>query len=221
MRSSAAQYRPLNAPELVGGDFYDVFETSEGRWAIVMGDVAGKGVDAAALTAAARWTLRATLTRDNCPVESLRHLNDDLLRQGWAERYLSVVAAVVETSDEGVVIRYSSGGHPPPVRRRADGRAEVLPVEGDLIGLFPNASWSSLELTLGLRARRSSSTPTASPTLSRPVSGSTRLGSSRRSRTVSPAHLPPASSTASASPLRTPAASATTARCSCSRCVAH
>ena len=56
----AARFRPAGEAYDVGGDFYDIFETGTGSWAIAMGDVCGKGADAAALTAMARYTIRAT-----------------------------------------------------------------------------------------------------------------------------------------------------------------
>src|SRR5919201_6500931 len=58
----AARFRPAGEANEVGGDFYDIYRTGDRRWAIVMGDVCGKGADAAAVTALARYTLRAGMT---------------------------------------------------------------------------------------------------------------------------------------------------------------
>jgi len=135
----ALDYQPLESPQMVGGDFYDVFDTLGGRWCLIIGDVAGKGVDAAALTAAARWALRTIMTRDASAAGAIHQLNDHLLRQSWGERFVSVLAAVAEPADEGVMVHYASGGHPPPVLRRADGTAVSLSGAGPLIGLFPDA----------------------------------------------------------------------------------
>src|SRR4029450_12060075 len=77
----AARFRPTGEGNEVGGDFYDVFETG-GGWNIVMGDVCGKGPDAAAVTALARYTLRAAATRERLPSRSLALLNEAMLRQG-------------------------------------------------------------------------------------------------------------------------------------------
>jgi serine phosphatase RsbU (regulator of sigma subunit) len=137
----AADYHPLNALEVVGGDFYDVFPTVAGRWVAVIGDVAGKGVEAASLTAAARWTLRASLTDDLAPAAALAHLNAHLLRQNWGERYLSVLVCVLEAAPDGLTLRYASGGHPAPLYRRTDSSVEELPTDGQLVGLLPGGVW--------------------------------------------------------------------------------
>ena len=76
---AAARFRPIGEGNEVGGDFYDLFETGERGWTVVMGDVCGKGPDAAAVTALARYTLRAAAMRDRLPSRSLRLLNEALL----------------------------------------------------------------------------------------------------------------------------------------------
>ena len=135
----AVDYQPLETPEMVGGDFYDVFETLGGRWCLIIGDVAGKGVEAGALTAAARWTLRTIMTRDASAAGAIHQLNDHLVRQDWGERFVTVLAAVAEPADDGVMVHYASGGHPAPVLRRADGTARELDAAGPLIGMFTDA----------------------------------------------------------------------------------
>ena len=68
---TAARFRPTGEGNEVGGDFYDVFETGDRGWTVVMGDVCGKGPDAAAVTALARYTLRAAAMRERLPSRSL------------------------------------------------------------------------------------------------------------------------------------------------------
>ena len=68
---TAARFRPTGEGNEVGGDFYDVFETGNRGWTVVMGDVCGKGPDAAAVTALARYTLRAAAMRERLPSRSL------------------------------------------------------------------------------------------------------------------------------------------------------
>ena len=76
----ATRFRPAGDRNEVGGDFYDIFQTGPNRWAITIGDVCGKGADAAAVTALARHTLRATAIRGgDRPDELLRTLNDAML----------------------------------------------------------------------------------------------------------------------------------------------
>jgi PAS domain S-box-containing protein len=76
----AARYLPAGNGNEVGGDFYDCFPTREGEWVVVMGDVSGKGAEAAAITALARHTIRAAVVHEPEPAAVLRALNDALLR---------------------------------------------------------------------------------------------------------------------------------------------
>src|ERR1700737_981579 len=81
----ADEYLPAGGGAEVVGDFYDVFEGVAGSWCAVMGDVCGKGPDAAALTALARYTLRAAALRSVSPVKALLRLNEVLMTQGRAD----------------------------------------------------------------------------------------------------------------------------------------
>jgi PAS domain S-box-containing protein len=120
----------------VGGDFYDLFEVGTGDWSVVMGDVCGKGADAAALTALARYTLRATASPASRPSEALQTLNDAVLRQRDDGRFITVAYARMSTNgDGGAHLTLSSGGHPPPIVLRADGRAEPVGRVGTLLGV--------------------------------------------------------------------------------------
>ena len=69
---TAARFRPTGEGNEVGGDFYDMFETGGRGWTVVMGDVCGKGPDAAAVTALARYTLRAAAMREGCRAAASR-----------------------------------------------------------------------------------------------------------------------------------------------------
>jgi sigma-B regulation protein RsbU (phosphoserine phosphatase) len=119
----------------VGGDFYDLFEVGDGRWGVVLGDVMGKGADAAAITALARHTVRAAAIRAADPAAVLHLLNDALLRHG-TERFATVVFAFLDLRS-GWELAVSSGGHPLPLLR---GSAGVVPVgtAGRLLGPFPD-----------------------------------------------------------------------------------
>ncbi|MGN6599652.1 MAG: SpoIIE family protein phosphatase [Actinomycetes bacterium] len=132
-------YAPLATDELIGGDFYDVFPLSDGSWGLVIGDVAGKGVDAAALTAASRWTLRTSLTRTHAPQVALAQLNEALLQAGDSDRFVTVLAAVVRWTGTDAVLTYASGGHPAPLVRRLDGTVEQLEVDGQIVGVLRDA----------------------------------------------------------------------------------
>jgi serine phosphatase RsbU (regulator of sigma subunit) len=134
---TAARFRPTGEGNEVGGDFYDVFESgSRGGWTVVMGDVCGKGPDAAAVTALARYTLRAAAMREQLPSRSLFMLNEALLRQRNDRRFCTVAYAHIEKLDEGARAGLSTGGHPLPLLLRADGGVEAVGAPGTVLGIF-------------------------------------------------------------------------------------
>ena len=79
---TGALYLPTGEGIEVGGDFYDLFPTGEKEWFAVIGDVCGKGPEAAAVTAMARYTIRAAVMRHRSPAGILRWLNAAMIRQG-------------------------------------------------------------------------------------------------------------------------------------------
>jgi PAS domain S-box-containing protein len=137
---AAARFRPTGEGNEVGGDFYDMFETGNRGWTIVMGDVCGKGPDAAAVTALARYTLRATAMRERVPSRSLAVLNEALLRQRDDRRFCTVAYAYIEKLDRGARAGVSTGGHPLPLLLRADGTVEAVGSPGTLLGVVPDPS---------------------------------------------------------------------------------
>ena len=132
----ATRFHPAGAGELVGGDFYDVFEVAPDRWIVIVGDVCGKGAPAAAVTAMARWTLRALADSAMTPAEALRALNTRMLEQDWNARFLTIAYAALTVGPDAVRASVACAGHPPPVRIPADGPAEALPVSGDIVGVW-------------------------------------------------------------------------------------
>ena len=89
----AAWYRAGSPQQEVGGDFYDVFQTEPGEWMAVIGDVCGKGPEAASLTALARYTLRAVTREAGRPSEVLLDLNEAILDQRSDRRFMTVALA--------------------------------------------------------------------------------------------------------------------------------
>jgi serine phosphatase RsbU (regulator of sigma subunit) len=120
----------------VGGDFYDLFE-SGGAWAAVIGDVCGKGAEAAALTALARHGVLA-LGRDGAaPSRVLAELNEVIVRErGLQPRFSTVAYARLERDGDAVTATVASAGHPLPLVVRASGRVEPVGRPGTLIGPF-------------------------------------------------------------------------------------
>jgi serine phosphatase RsbU (regulator of sigma subunit) len=145
----AARYRPFRGGDEVGGDFYDVFQTAGGAWAAVVGDVCGKGMEAAALTGMARYTIRAAAMRYGAPAAILTSLNDAILHQRDDQRFCTVACAMLAEAPEGIRASLACGGHPPPIVLRADGSVERPRCRGALLGVFPDAAIEPGEVVLG------------------------------------------------------------------------
>jgi PAS domain S-box-containing protein len=132
----AAEYLAAGEGMEVGGDFYDVFALDDGAWALVIGDVLGKGAEAAAVTALARYTLRALAGQSPSPAATLAALNDEMLRQSADRRFVTAALARLEPrAGGGARLVVACGGHPPPVVLRAGGGGEVAGVPGTLLGV--------------------------------------------------------------------------------------
>jgi GAF domain-containing protein/anti-sigma regulatory factor (Ser/Thr protein kinase) len=145
----AAGYRAAGEGNEVGGDFYDVFEQADGSWALVVGDVCGKGPEAAAVTALARYTLRAHAVAGLPPAYQLARLNDALLRQR-APGFVTVALARVELAGTGARATIATAGHPLPVVAGPDGARQVGDV-GTPLGVIesPVLPEVTVELTAG------------------------------------------------------------------------
>ena len=148
----AARFTPGTAGDLVGGDFYDVFELGPRRWALVLGDVCGKGAEAAALTAMARWTLRSLATEVIDTPDVLRLLNDVLMRQDLRGRFITVAYLVLTVHDDRVHVTVACAGHPFPVLLPAHGGPVELDAQGTLLGIWPDISLHTADS--GARSRR-------------------------------------------------------------------
>jgi serine phosphatase RsbU (regulator of sigma subunit) len=139
----AAYFRAAGDEDRVGGDFYDLFEVSDGRWALTVGDVGGKGARAAALTALARHTLRAVSTREPRPSRVLASLNDAIRRQhDHPGATCTAIYATLELTGRAIDVRIASAGHPLPLILRGDGSVAQLGEPGSVLGLDPNPSLS-------------------------------------------------------------------------------
>jgi GAF domain-containing protein len=148
--SIAAVYEPAADEAEIGGDFYDAFDLPEGGVALVVGDVAGKGAEAAAGTAMAKYMLRAFAMRNPAPASVLFHLNNALAK-GWDEdRFTTLMYAVFDPCTARCQI--SLGGHPPPlVYRAGTGGVEFVTAPGSIVGAFADQQFeqASVELELG------------------------------------------------------------------------
>jgi sigma-B regulation protein RsbU (phosphoserine phosphatase) len=144
----AARYRPAGDGTEVGGDFYDVFQVGPAEWIVVAGDVCGKGVEAAVVTALARHTLRAATMADDRPSAALAELNR-ALRRHPSDRFCSVVLARLTEADGGWRVQLSTGGHPLPLHRRVDGSVAFAgALGGRILGIVEQVNLTDVELFL-------------------------------------------------------------------------
>jgi serine phosphatase RsbU (regulator of sigma subunit) len=145
----AARYLAAGEGVEIGGDFYDSFAAGEGEWALVVGDVCGKGPEAAAVTALARHTLRAAVRHDRRPDVALAELNDALLSQALDYRFCTVLYASVTPRENGIEALLATGGHPLPLVLRADGSVETAGRPGTLLGIVAEPEISEETVQLG------------------------------------------------------------------------
>jgi serine phosphatase RsbU (regulator of sigma subunit) len=148
----AARYLAAGHGNEVGGDFYDCFATGPGEWAVVIGDVCGKGAEAAAVTALARYTIRTSVLHDPRPAAVLRELNEAILSQHADFRFCTAVHVALTPDDSGGADAcIAVGGHPLPLLVRADGRVEPAGRPGTLLGVLadPEVHEASVHLDPG------------------------------------------------------------------------
>ncbi|MGW3833779.1 PP2C family protein-serine/threonine phosphatase [Streptomyces microflavus] len=133
----------------VGGDFYDAVPRPDGSIALLIGDVCGRGAEAAALTGLARHTLRTLLEQGTDPGTALSRLNR-ALRQERASRFLTaVVATLAPQADGTALLTTCSAGHPSPLVLRSDGTVSEVLTGGLLLGVLDDVSYESHEEHIG------------------------------------------------------------------------
>lgn len=131
----AARYLPAAGGAEVVGDFYDVFQRGRDSWGFMIGDVAGKGVEAAKLATLARHTIRTAAMQLQTPREILVTLNRALRAQDPnRERFISAIYGTLQLERGGVEIELCVAGHPAPLIRRRDGSIESSHEHGVVLG---------------------------------------------------------------------------------------
>lgn len=143
-----AAFRPAGDGSEIGGDFYDLFPTSDGRFGFVLGDVSGKGAQAAALTSLARHTVRAAAFYAPGTCQVLTVLDQAVADEGTDDRYLTALFAFLTTAPGRVTIDLALGGHPRPLVLRAAGGIESVGVKGGALGLFPDPGCTETRFVL-------------------------------------------------------------------------
>jgi sigma-B regulation protein RsbU (phosphoserine phosphatase) len=143
----AAQYLAGEASLDIGGDFYDVFAVGD-DWLLVVGDVCGRGAEAAVVTALARFTIRAEAMQHAEPRAVLRIVNDVLL--GYhLDRFCTVALVRLRRGDGGWRGSVACGGHPLPLVRRRDGLIETAGRPGTVLGVVTDPALHDAPVTLG------------------------------------------------------------------------
>jgi PAS domain S-box-containing protein len=133
-------YRSATATTRVGGDFVDVFEMAEGRVGVLVGDVSGKGLEAAVLTSIIKHTIRAYARDTPSPALTVSRANLALDESAQFPGFASVFFGVVDGSQNSLT--YCSAGHPPAALLGADGSVRLLEGRSPIIGAFPDVIYA-------------------------------------------------------------------------------
>jgi serine phosphatase RsbU (regulator of sigma subunit) len=132
----------------VGGDFYDAFRTGATSWSVVIGDVCGKGPEAAALTSLARHTIRTASNPNRAPSSVLRTLHDSISAERSDLRFCTAALLQIDaTNGNGrgtAQLTIALGGHPQPVVVRRSGKIDLLGEPGTLLGAIPDPDVSDV-----------------------------------------------------------------------------
>ncbi|HWL64512.1 MAG TPA: GAF domain-containing SpoIIE family protein phosphatase [Actinomycetota bacterium] len=144
----AAVYEPASGDKDIGGDFYDVFPLSDGLYGVAVGDVSGKGAEAAARTAMVKYMMRAFAISDPSPATVMANVNNALTRDLEDERFATMVYGLLDPRAMKFII--ARGGHPPPLLYRHEtATVEALEdLEGSILGAFEDVDFVEADFTL-------------------------------------------------------------------------
>lgn len=131
----ATRFRPAGSGNQVGGDFYDLFPLDDLSWGVVIGDVCGKGPEAAALTALMRDTVRVAGIRRETPCGALTLLNRAILDSKSEGRFCTSAYARLDLNGTGK-LTVCNAGHPPPAMLGSDGSVSRVGPPGTLLGIY-------------------------------------------------------------------------------------
>jgi PAS domain S-box-containing protein len=144
----AGLYHPAGDGREIGGDFFDVFFLGDNTWGLVIGDVSGKGAEAATTTAVVRYTLRTLAHTHRTPSRTLHELNARLLHDGTDEHYCTLVYALLKPTPLGLALNVCLAGHHPPLLQRSCGQPEPVGRLGTALGLIDHPDLYDTKLTL-------------------------------------------------------------------------
>jgi sigma-B regulation protein RsbU (phosphoserine phosphatase) len=132
-------YRSATQAAKVGGDLYDIFELEGGKVCGLVGDVSGKGVQAATLASLIRTTIKAYAYQDASPASTMARTNEALIKVAPGPVFATVFLCVIDVRTGQIA--YCSAGHPPALLRHADGRCEFLEFQSPVIGAFSEKTY--------------------------------------------------------------------------------
>lgn len=141
----ARVYEPAMNEALVGGDFYDIIELSEGKLGLAIGDVSGKGLQAAVHTAMIKFSLRAYVSEHQSPAAALKLLNKAVTEAVGTDAFVTMFYGVLDTVTGSFT--YANAGHEPPLHV-SNGTYIELPPTGPVLGLDAAADFEEASLTL-------------------------------------------------------------------------
>jgi sigma-B regulation protein RsbU (phosphoserine phosphatase) len=141
-----AVFEPFAGAIGLAGDFYDLFPLGPDRWMLAIGDVVGKGADAAAATGLVRHTLWGAAQHAPTPAAVAHAINAALLRQG-AERFATLVLALLTPATDGLGVDAVWAGHPPGLLLR-DGIVDLVHGSGFPVGMFADVEFSPVRFTV-------------------------------------------------------------------------
>ena len=143
-------YEAALAEAGVGGDFYDVFSVSDGNTALVVGDLSGKGLEAAAQVATVRNMLRAYAYNRATLSEAVTELNRVIAKNGLLKGFATLFIGVYDNGS-GTLTYVNCGQEPALLRRSSTGRVEPLLPTGPVLGSFVGAIFEEQTVSLSPR----------------------------------------------------------------------
>ncbi|MHB8842168.1 MAG: SpoIIE family protein phosphatase, partial [Candidatus Aquicultor sp.] len=134
-------YRSATEAARVGGDFYDIFELEHDKVGIIIGDVSGKGLEAAALTSIVKNTIKAHAYEGGTPALIMAKANDLVAKTSPADIFVTVFFGILDTKTGKLT--YCSAGHPPALIKRSTGYVDILGTQSPVIGAFAMINYNS------------------------------------------------------------------------------
>ena len=128
------------------GDYYNIFKLPGGRWGFIVADVCDKGTPAALYMALTHGLIRERVENEASPAALLAQVNRALYKQGIKTNFVTSFYAILDPANSS--LKYALAGHPPPLLRKASGQVKALAGKGIALGVFPDAQYEDMDLSL-------------------------------------------------------------------------